>query len=89
MFAPGPHTARYGKRPMISSQDPEFERFIKAEFQGGLTLRDFVTMKEETRAFAKPPVPPPTPHLAEVWSHFLRQSLHPRRTKPSRALSEP
>ncbi len=88
MFAPGPFTAKGGKRPIISPQDSEFERYLKKEFDGGGSTKDFEVAKKPRVVPRRPTSPKPTPQVPSAEVALEAPSRDLRRTKPSRAPSK-
>ncbi len=79
MFAPGPFTARGGKRPIISAQDAEVERYLKTEFEGGGAV-EVLRKAREAIVPAKPTQPKSV--------RFTQPSRELERTKPIRVPSQ-
>lgn len=85
MYPAGPIAARAGKRPSVSAQSPEFEHYLKAEFEGGGTLLDFRKKLTAPAVEAGPPTPPVRPATSPI--RFVEAAEDLRRTKPIRAPS--
>lgn len=88
MFAPGPFTAKGGKRPVITPETAEFERYLKTEFEGGGSPQDFRIPGKEGIVPSRPAPrrPTPTAPAAVAAPEVPAQDL--RRTKPSRVSSK-
>ncbi len=88
MFAPGPFTAKGGKRPVITPETAEFERYLRTEFEGGGSPQDF-RVPGKPGIVATRPAPPkvaPTRPVAVAALEPAPQDV--RRTKPTRASSK-
>ncbi len=88
MFAPGPFTAKGGKRPIISPQDPAFDRYLRTEFDGGGSARDFEPAKKEPAAVPRPTPSKRVPVAPTAAVEPMAPPRDLRRTKPTRASSK-
>ena len=84
VFAPGPITARMGKRPVVSDQDPALERYLKKEFEGGKSLQELQAESAPQRAVARPAPPESAARPAGARPPVETASRDLRRTKPTR-----
>ncbi len=87
MFAPGPFTAKGGKRPVITPETAEFERYLRTEFEGGGSPQDFRVPGKPGIVAPKPAArrPAPTAPVAVALEPAERDL---RRTKPARVSSK-